>query len=286
MIAPMPVIVTSLAGLFGSVGGKLPQFEFCLKSAVRFSGCPVFWITNYPEDAPSFGSKRLDFIELAENHGIYGYLKERSAHGPIPLGPRGLRHLNILSLVRWVAIREAIARGIVALPIMTIDWDLLLMSSMPETFPEQMLKMDVTCAQMNYPGACQAPFTINTLRPLDRFLEKSQEYLSRETFQNDMVVWTEIYRDGTQVGDIGAPISGGIFDGNISCSYGLFKTEITNRYNFPTKIIEWREGIPFFVTTEGSLVRAHAIHCWLPYKHRMEELYNKRLAALPESSTQ
>ena len=233
--------------------GYYAGFPDSLRSAQSNCGCPV------------------TVIDHPETFGVWGEtISKLSQHCDADW--------QRFAIARWVLLRELIQSGKVKLPVFCSDWDILFFSNLNESM-RPFVNFDY-CASITHDEGVplsSAAYCVNTIEPLNHFCDLIDSIYRNSIPRpemTDMSAWSEVTNSKKfTVGDLFSIQNNSVFDHNISCGIDRFQMHNPDaRIAFRTKKIVWVDRSPFFMRLDKSLIKAHTIHCWGPFKGKTGRL--------------
>lgn len=229
--------------------------------AERFSGCKVVALTDMdvPAGWESVVPYNKSMIEFTKR------LKQVSVRPPDRYFPMCKRYFVMQDYVTTHKVSE---------PIFNCDWDLLILGNLPEYFHKVGgLQTDLCSAVVRCNGYYQEPMLINRLDALQAFVDQLWHLLkvtpNGEIWFCDMTLWTVLrnakaFTDSFTCSQLGFDC---YFDYNMSLDNDIFEHENGSKKMY------WMDGKPHFkVLTDGSLVRAIALHTFIGWRNRTQEI--------------
>ncbi len=236
--------------------GKFDGFRDVLKCSEKHAGCPIYIVQE----------------------ALLQECPEMAAVIPMSNFPVGLKitrelenfttHWFALSVARWFVLLDFIHTYRPKFPVFCSDWDVMIFRSLSEACAPFM-EHDYCVSIQN--GNPSAAYVVNRVEPLEYFCKTIRKMLDENDpgliNLQDMFAWKLISNSGKfNIGDLSQIKNDSIFDHNIHCGAKQFEMD------GPAKKVVWEKGRPFFVQTDGKVVRANTIHCWGTYKTRTAEV--------------
>lgn len=241
--------------------GEYDGFPYCVKAAQVRSGCNVTVVecgTNHFSNSIKLNAGNTwRLVETARK--LFSRLKPMTAE------------LNTMSQFRWVAAAHVIDKLELEGPYFIPDWDVVVFSDLNQACAE-LVKLPVSVS-MECDTARSAAYIVNNFKTLKQYCEfmnhaiENVPYGQAQDSYNDMGLWVHfIDRERLPFGNVASIVNNGAFDHNIHCGKGKYV------FDGETKRIIWSNKNPYFQLLDGTLIKAHSIHCWGNYKHREHEL--------------
>jgi hypothetical protein len=228
-------------------------FADVIECAKLRANCPIWVISDQPDPGG------VNYVPISE-FPVGDRMREKFSE-----------HMNAwsgLTLARWYVLREFIKRYDPPFPIICMDWDVMIFRDLAEAYAP-FAEDDYTVSVLG--DLDSAAYGINRLEPLEAFCDMveriSEEDDPRRDQLNDMLAWQQFrHTDSWTVGNLFEIRDGSVFDHNIHCGADRFVMD------GEAKRVVFLDGMPHFVSLDGSLVVANTIHCWGTYKTRTREL--------------
>jgi hypothetical protein len=260
----------------------MPQFaKDALACAQRYSGCNVIALTDIPtpgwDDIEPYAKQVRDIETMLQT------AYETSGHKPALEWDSMYRRPG--AVFRWLVMRDYVMKHNLKGPFFSIDWDVLVLSSLHEHFTklgyesrDYSICYDTRTAQ----PISSAPYVVNNVNCLHIFSDFMYMVAKHGTpgiqhlTVGDMGFWRHLQTWGCfNVGDCGVIADDAVFDKSISLDLDIFVDE--DGHN---KRVLAVDGIPHFVRrVDGKPIRCISIHCFMSWKTRthkiMDVLRNK-----------
>jgi hypothetical protein len=254
-------------------GGGWDGLKHALESAVRFSGVPVYCISevDYGIGTHIPVKNYMSYVDKLSNE--YGHMWDKD----------GLHQLGLFSLNRWLVLLDYMEKNTSDEPIYAPDWDVLVFQDLNVAL-EPFMELPAASLRVGIVGFdnyWQNVHMVKNTEPLKIFLRTVYDLLKKGCNNlHDMGCWTEAVNKGClQMTDMNKVVNGSYFDPAITYDPGRYhgkdvfqheqpKNEMEATGHIPSmKVVKWVSGKPYFVLKDtGELVKANTIHCWGPLK--------------------
>lgn len=238
--------------IFYSYNGRYSGFKDSVLSARTMGGCPVHVMTD-----------QKDYIR--------GAIVEDQNQLPVPDDVRNIFQYQINGLLRWLAISRFVKKNSILGTIVVFDWDFLLFSNLTEAL--EPFSAFPLCNSKEVDSSWNAAWVIRDQALLHDFIPFTFESIRKrqcgdECVQyNDMAMWNLfIYTHQIPHGNLSDIKNNSVFDHNLHCGHGKYECDGM------AKKITWKDKRPYFTLLDGTMIKAHTIHCWGPSKGKTSEL--------------